>query len=269
MKKVIFIDIDGTLRNDKKEITKTTIAALKETKKIGYEIVLCTGRPCDYTKKINIEIGCRYIIYNNGGGIYDTLEKKVLYENSMKKENIITLYNIIENLNVRFIISSNCTTYVNKIKDNEKLIELPIDEFLKTNDVVQVTITSDEYNIIKNMKKDIENIKFVNIINQSKHLLDDNFEIKGTTYYDIVDRNTSKGNAIKYFCELFNISKEDRIGIGDSDNDLTMFLECGFKVAMGNALPELKKYANYITDSNNCDGVAKFLEKEIISKNKN
>jgi len=266
MEKVIFIDIDGTLRNDKKKITRTTLKTLKKAKDKGYEIVLCTGRPCDYTLEINKDIKCRYIIYNNGGGIYDTLNNKNVYENIMNKKDTLRLYDIIKDLDLRIIISSNCKTYINKLKNNEILIEGKISDFIKNNNIVQITITSDDVYIIKNLKTEIEKIKSINIINQSKHLIDESFEKKGSTYYDIVDIKTSKGNAIKEFCKLYNVEKEDCIGIGDSDNDLTMFLECGYKVAMGNSIPTLKAKADYITDTNNDEGVAKFLENQIILK---
>lgn len=109
------------------------------------------------------------------------------------------------------------------------------------------------------MNSKINSIESVKIINQHKSLIDSNFPKIGTIYYDIVDTNSSKGNAVKYFCDIFNISKENRIAIGDDHNDISMFNECGTKVAMGNALPVLKELADYVTDDNNNDGVANFL----------
>ncbi len=53
MEKAIFIDVDGTLRNDSKEVSERTLVALKSVKELGYEPILCTGRPCDYAEKLN------------------------------------------------------------------------------------------------------------------------------------------------------------------------------------------------------------------------
>lgn len=265
MKKAIFIDVDGTLRNDNKEITERTLSILEKVKKTGYEPILCTGRPCDYAKKLNDTInGSQYIIYNNGAGIYNGNKKTILYENPMKTEGILELYSFANQDNIRFILACNGTRYVNRIKHNdgsETLFDLPLEKFLQNNKVIAVTIASSDFDIIKQMNSKINNIESVKIINQHKSLIDSNFPKIGTIYYDIVDTNSSKGNAVKYFCDIFNISKENRIAIGDDHNDISMFNECGTKVAMGNALPVLKELSDYVTDDNNNDGVANFLEK--------
>ncbi len=268
MNKVIFIDVDGTLRNEDKQITSRTLKALKKVKKIGYEPILCTGRPRDYAEKLNNSIdGSQYIIYNNGAGIYDSLKKKVLYENPMNAKSILDLYKFANLDNVRFILACNGTRYVNKIKHNdgsEILFELPLEKFLQMNSVIAVTIASPDFNTIKEMKDKVSNVDGIKIINQSKSLVDENFPQIGTIYYDIVDNKSSKGDAVKHFLKLFNISKENSIAIGDDNNDISMFEECGYRVAMKNALPSLKKIADYITDDNNNDGVARFLENYIL-----
>ena len=72
MYKAIFIDIDGTLRNSNKKITKNTINAIKNTVQKGILVVLCSGRPKKYTEEISREVGASsYIITSNGGVIYD------------------------------------------------------------------------------------------------------------------------------------------------------------------------------------------------------
>lgn len=269
MNKVIFIDVDGTLRNDNKEITVRTLKALENVKELGYEPILCTGRPCDYAENLNTSVNGSYIIYNNGAGIYDSINKKVIYENPMSNKSILDLYEFSNIDNVRFILACNGTRYVNRLKHNdgsETLFDLPLESFLNNNKVIAVTITSPDYNTIKNMKGSIDNVKNIKIINQSKSLVDPSFAKVGTIYYDIVDENTSKGEAVKHFCEMFNIPKENRIAIGDDNNDISMFNECGTKVAMANALPSLKQLADIVTDDNNNDGVAKFLEKIIENK---
>ena len=79
MQKAIFIDVDGTLRNDQIEVTERTINALKKAKEVGYEPILCTGRPMDYAAILNNSIGgSDYIIYNNGAGICDSKNNKII-----------------------------------------------------------------------------------------------------------------------------------------------------------------------------------------------
>lgn len=265
MNKVIFIDIDGTLRNDNQEITDRTKKAIENIKTIGYEIVICTGRAADFSIKINNLINNnRYIIFNNGAGILDVHNNKILFENKMNNSSIIKLFNMVNPLGVRCILASNGTRYVNKLKHtdgSEQLIEGPLEDFLNKNNVIQFTISSIDLELMKNIRGDIDKIEDIKIINTSRDLIDSKYPTTTTPYYNIANFDSSKGNGIKHFCEMFNINKEDTIGIGDDKNDIQMFEECGYKVAMGNALPDLKDIADYVTDDNNNDGVAKFLEK--------
>ncbi len=186
----------------------------------------------------------------------------------MNSESILELFSFANLSNIRFILACNGTRYVNTIKhpDEEILFDLPLETFLEKNKPIAVTIASPDFDIVKSMKDKIDKVKFVKIINQHKSLVDSNFPKEGTIYYDIVDENSSKGEAVKHFCKIFNIVKENRIAIGDDHNDISMFNECGVTVAMGNALPSLKEIADYITNDNNHDGVADFLEKRILTK---
>jgi Cof subfamily protein (haloacid dehalogenase superfamily) len=270
MQKAIFIDVDGTLRNDNAEVTGRTINALKMAKENGYEPILCTGRPKDYAERLNNSIsGSNYIIYNNGAGICDSKNNIVIYENKMTKDSILELYKIANKDNVRFMLSGNGTKYVNVIKytdGTETLIEWPLETFLDKINIIAVTIASSDFDTIKDMIEHVNKIPGIKIMNKHKSLADDSYEKVGTIYIDVVEENTSKGNAVKHFCEIYNIPIENRIAIGDDNNDLYMFEQCGYKVAMGNALKPVKEIADYITDDNNNDGVAKFIEKLIEEK---
>jgi len=106
----------------------------------------------------------------------------------------------------------------------------------------------------------------VYISNRHKHQTDPSFPkpkstMEGVAFYDIISTGISKGSGVKFLCDLLGFPKESRIGIGDDLNDLSMFEEVGTSVAMGNALPKVKAVATHITDTNNNDGVAKFLAK--------
>ena len=81
-------------------------------------------------------------------------------------------------------------------------------------------------------------------------------------------KDCTKANAIKILADHLDINKEEIIVIGDGANDISMFEMSGYKIAMGNANNKLKEKADYITDSNNQDGVAKALE-EIFYKGEN
>jgi len=86
----------------------------------------------------------------------------------------------------------------------------------------------------------------------------------GSKYVEIFAKNTSKGTALNALASRLGIAKEEIACIGDSANDLPMFEAAGLKIAMGNAVPELKKKADIVAYSNHIDGAAKAIEQYIL-----
>lgn len=85
-------------------------------------------------------------------------------------------------------------------------------------------------------------------------------------YWDIhiIHKLATKKHAIEKLIEILGIKKEEVIGVGDGNNDIPLFESVGYKVAMGNAVDNLKKHADYITDSLDNDGFAKFIEDRLL-----
>lgn len=127
--------------------------------------------------------------------------------------------------------------------------------------IIQCVFSSLELERIQNIKEEINNIEHIEVVNLSKCLIDDKLPKEKPFFLDITRNGTSKGKAIKKLCEYLKINLKDSIAIGDSFNDLTMFETVGHSVAMGNAPDKIKKMVDEVTDTNNEDGVAKFLKK--------
>lgn len=79
-------------------------------------------------------------------------------------------------------------------------------------------------------------------------------------YVEVYSKDASKGRALAELARHLNIRKEEIACIGDGENDLSMFEAAGLRIAMGNAVEDLKKQADYVTDSNARDGAAKAVE---------
>lgn len=266
MIKAIFIDIDGTLRNSERELSIKTIDTIKKVTENGILVILCSGRPRKYTEKISREcFASKYIITSSGGNIFDYEQNKVLYINKMDKEAIIKLYEIANPTDVRFIMNVGEGRVVNKVKHPDQEIKLgeDIKSFVYNNDVVQCTIADSDFDKIKNLIPKIEQVENVEIKNGHKSLLDIKFKDDKTIFCDIANIDCNKGTAIKKLLEILNIKKEETIAIGDDNNDLSMFEQVGYKVAVANAIDIVKEKADEITLSNDDDGVAVFLEKLI------
>ncbi|OJT75988.1 hydrolase, partial [Clostridioides difficile] len=83
----------------------------------------------------------------------------------------------------------------------------------------------------------------------------------GKINFEVMSKGTSKGIAVKKFCDILGIDSEEVICIGDNENDISMIKFAGLGIAMGNATDEVKSMADFVTDTNVNDGVAKALRK--------
>lgn len=265
MYKAIFIDIDGTLRDDKQRISDKTKEMIKKVTQEGILVVLCSGRPRKYTEELSRAcFASKYIITSGGSSIYDYEKDKVLYNNQMNKQACITLYYIAEKAKVRFIMNVGESRVVNRLKHldgTEIELKTDIETFVKENEVLQCVISDSDFNKIKAIKEEVEKVEGVEIKNQSKNLIDGTKTERKDGYCDVANKGTSKGNGIEKLCEMLQINKKETIGIGDDFNDIAMFQVVGYAVAMGNANDKVKQYANEITKTNEEEGVAVFLEK--------
>jgi len=265
MYKAIFIDIDGTLRDNNKNISKQTIEAIENITKKGILVILCSGRPRKYTENVSKEAkASKYIISSGGACIYNYEKDDIIYINKMNKLACIELYKIAKEAKVRFIMDVGECRVVNKLKyldGSEIELKTDIEKFVNENDVMQCVIADSDFEKIRSLKEKIEKLKNVEIKNQHKNLIDSSFAQEGSAYYDIANVEVSKGNAIIEFCKRLNIDLKDTIAIGDSHNDISMFETVGHSVVMENANDKIKKYADEITASNENNGVALFLEK--------
>lgn len=264
MYKIIFIDIDGTLRNKNKEITQRTKKAIKNVVDKGIIVVLASGRPRKYTQNVNKEAGAsQYIISSNGGNVYDCKERKNLYTNVMDKQAILEIYKLANKENIRLMMNVGEGRVVTKLKyidNSERELKEDINKFVQENDVCQCVISDSDYEKVKQLRDKVAKLKNVEIKYQTKTLLDETLPIAEATTFDVANTNTSKGNAAKRLCNILNIDLKDAIAIGDDENDIKMLQAVGLSIAMENATDKVKKYADKVIKSNEEDGVAIFLE---------
>ena len=126
--------------------------------------------------------------------------------------------------------------------------------------VVQCVITSTDFEKMRFFRDYIKNeCVGIAVANESKRFKNPDLKPSRNYYCDVASVKVSKGNAVKAVCEYFEIKPEEIVTIGDGENDLSMFELTPNSVAMGNSLPEIKEKANYVTASNDEDGVAKVL----------
>lgn len=273
MYKLICIDMDGTLLNDEKEVSEKNIKLIKEADKKGVKIAICTGRPFSsailYSEKLGIKTP---VITANGAYIRNSEDDKVIYKSILGVENCKAILKELQEMDLCAHFHGTNFILVNDIdKISHKYLEmnetLPVEKQIKImeidnwddtfikyeNEILKCVASDEDYQKISKAKDImLKTLSDVEIVSSFR----DNFEIMGG--------GVSKGRAAEVLASYYGIDKEEVICIGDNENDLSMIEYAGLGVAMGNAEEFVKKSAQYITDTNNEDGVAKVIEKFII-----
>lgn len=257
--KAVALDLDGTLLNSKKEITENNLNILREFYKKGVEILIVTGRMYSavvpIVKQLNLPIT---VICYNGGKVVDTKYNKILMENFLCTSTIEKLIKLSRELNIHLNIYQNEDWFVENINRWEtKLYEknismkpveinfnhLQLDKIIKT-----LFIGKDDcLNKLKlQLEKQFDNIHITSSQNN---------------YLEILNKNINKGAILEKILKLKGLNISDCVAFGDADNDIEMLTMAGYGVAMGNANENIKQITDYVTDTNDGDGIYKFLKK--------
>ena len=258
--KIVFFDIDGTLTNSNKVMSENTINTLNKLIEKNIFIVLCSGRANSYIKQyLKLINKSKYSISNNGALIYDNNLNKIIISHTLYSKDLEYLWNYSNETKSSFIINTVNNKYSNKFVKNKK-DKIIVDKLSDVKeDKVQLVISNDNINIMNELEMYINNKTNLKVINKSFDYLN---EIKdGYYFFDVVNKNVSKGNAINDLLKVLNINKKNSLCFGDSINDIDMFKSVGISVAMANAIEDLKNIADYITDTNDEDGISNFFDK--------
>jgi Cof subfamily protein (haloacid dehalogenase superfamily) len=270
MYKLIAIDMDGTLLNDHHEVTPEVYDALHAAKKKGVKIVLCTGRPVGgvhrYLESLQLNQEGDYVIAYNGALVQNTHTNEVVSELSLNYQDLKDLYELSLELNttMQFFDSAHLYTPNRNISRytvlESYMTQVPL--CYKTLDEVPADMVIPKVMFINEEEKLDKIIASIPPEFKEKY-----FMVRSSPFfYEILHPEVSKGNAVKQLASILGISQQEIIAIGDNGNDLTMIEYAGCGVAMANAIPEVKKAANFHTMSNNENGVAYAIQELVLNK---
>ncbi|CAD2094956.1 haloacid dehalogenase-like hydrolase, putative [Plasmodium vinckei] len=257
--KIAFIDLDGTLLNDRYKISKLNIESLVKAQNKGIKIVFATGRPiflANYVigkdaKKNNLSLVPG--IYLNGGITYGPNGDRII-DNYIDEKLVMDIYNFSkENNFVRRMFwcsLEKAHTFENNEYIDEYLNIVPImpdiidEETLKNTKIYKIVIRSDK-----------ENLSSVLKMYQEK--FSDRIRVANTfkTYIELFLHNTNKFEGVKALCKHFDIILNDALAIGDAENDIEMLQGVGTSISVQNAPSKIKECAKYVGPSNNDDAV--------------
>ncbi|AIQ11791.1 Cof-type HAD-IIB family hydrolase [Paenibacillus durus] len=265
MYKLIAIDIDDTLINDDKEVTPATQAALEAAIAAGVVVTLATGRAYASAQAIARQTGLNVpIITYQGSLVKNLMDEKVLYERFVPQDAVrkVFEYCIEHNLHLQTYVDDKLYSR----DENQKLI----DYAAANRTQYYVDPDTEKLAGIKTPKLlIIDDPAFLDeLAPKLRELLGSEVHITKSKphYLEITHKEGTKGLALEFLADYFGCKVSETIAVGDSWNDHEMLETAGLGVAMGNAIPALKEIANYVTASNNEDGVKQVIDKFILQK---
>lgn len=280
MIKAVFTDIDGTLKNSKRKVSNYTRETLKRCKDEGLQIILVSGRSRQNMLKFIEDIDvCEYIISSNGAEIYDIQKNKKIYADTIDKKQVKMLYDYVKKNNFTIKLNYEDKLAINKknSSDDIEAFKADVEDFktdkeilniINNKEIVQCVIMNENIEKLKEFKRYFyENFNNLKIENESKKLKNEDLPDEESYYCDIINKDASKGRAVEKLMRELEYSIQEVVTIGDGENDISMFKVTDNSVAMGNASEYVKKFANYVTKSNDEDGLAYMLNM-ILDKNK-
>ncbi|MGB8454885.1 MAG: Cof-type HAD-IIB family hydrolase [Anaerocolumna sp.] len=265
--KLVAIDMDGTALNSNHSLSPRTIAAVRDvnTNKKDVKVIFATGRMLGAVKKHLQDAGMDELVVAHNGALLVDLKNDIIYRDARvapevvcaayayaKSNNIILHYNLKEQVLVERKMPLSLK-YANELG-----IELQEFDNLSKYDELPTSI------LLLGRKAELEKVllhfKSLNLINMSKVFIpwfDDYWMLQFLPF------DSSKGKAVMELAHHLGLKNSQVLSFGDSYNDMEMISESGIGIAMGNACEQLKKVADFVTLSNDEDGVAVILEEFI------
>ena len=261
MIKLLASDMDGTLLHDDHLVSERNKAAINKWTKEGRFFVPTTGRPMSGMGHISalFEDDMPFILYNGAMAIMHRSKKK-LFSITMPRDLALEVYLLGVERGLPVVLwCKDSSMYVNldckATQEYQRLICSPI-------------------NLIGDRLDDLVNEGVINILwldkpeeilNYQKNM-QDRFKDKVNCYasrpdlFEFVDINASKANALEKVGKMLGVTQKEIAAIGDGYNDLSMLRYAGYSIAMGNAPDDIKAECDYVTLTNNEDGVAAWVE---------
>ncbi|HLR60891.1 MAG TPA: Cof-type HAD-IIB family hydrolase [Lentibacillus sp.] len=239
--KLIALDMDGTLLNSELAVSDFNREKIAQALAKDVHVVLSTGRWLNscypYAESLKLP---SFLITCNGGEIW-TVEKELKERHLLDPERVKLMWELANDMELRTWMISTDKVWYGTGPDN-----FSAHEWLK--------FGCDSYDRDK-LDALIKELSYYDDLELTNSL---------PTNIEVNPKGVSKASALKKVCEEIGITMDNVLAAGDSLNDIKMIQEAGVGVAMGNAQEAIKNVADYITDTNNQDGVGKAIEKFVL-----
>lgn len=268
-KKILVLDIDGTLTNSKKEITENTRKALIDIQKQGHIVVIASGRPTAGIVKIADELCLGtfggYVLSFNGARITNWKTKDVIYQNTLSQDIIGPLYEFATEHNLGLV----------SYEDDCVITGTRHDEYMELEARINGIKIKDVENFTEYVSFDVNKCLFTAPLDRAEDLekqLAEQYKNHASIYrsepffIEVMPVGVDKAASLDRLVTMLGLTKEDTICCGDGFNDLSMIRYAGIGVAMENAQKAVKNEADFITRSNDDEGIVYVIDKFIKKK---
>ncbi|MCL2820887.1 MAG: Cof-type HAD-IIB family hydrolase [Oscillospiraceae bacterium] len=265
--KLIATDMDGTLVNDDSKLTERTKTAILKAIDKGVLFVAATGRPFSNVQELNkvLHKDMPFIVFNGAEG-YMGKSGKLLFEHFLDFDLAKETFDIGQQLGFSQILWTGPVLWANRKDDATSAYEAVCKD-LELRIVTDLTDIKDEVRgISKVLWIDDPSIIKEQLFKMNAHFGDKLRCVSSMSHFlEFVSMKAGKGTALAEIGRIFGIDKNEMIAVGDANNDLCMIEYAGLGVAVENAGDGIKAKSDYVTSSNNDDGVAEVIEKFILS----
>lgn len=272
--RLVCIDVDGTLLNSRHQVTQRTKDIILKAHKLGVHIVISTGRMYTDAEYFSRIIGVKSpVIASNGAFIKDKDNDNVIFKDVLGKDLSLELLEVFRRHGIKpyfctpdkfyygsimfklFYMAANFLCWRNNKVDMEYVFSWKQWQRVlsrEEDNIVKGEVIFRNPALIRELRNELKSIEALEIVDSSKYNI------------EITRKGISKGKAVEILASLYNLKREEVITIGDSENDLSMIEYAGLGIAVANASDKLKQKADYITDSNDNEGVANAIVKFIL-----
>ncbi len=264
MKKALVLDIDGTLTNSKKEITPATRQAIQDLMKRGQKVILASGRPTPGMRKAEKELELEryggYLLSFNGARIVDCYTGEIIYQRLLPLPLLPGLY--------RFAGDNGCglITYLG----SEVISAFPADKYVELEARINGLPVREVDHFTEFVDFEInkclmtaEPEKAETLEQELRERYADRADIYRSEPYfiEIMPKDVNKAASLDKILPVLGVTRENTVCCGDGFNDISMIAYAGVGVAMGNAQQAVKEAADYVTATNDEDGLIQVIEK--------
>ncbi len=263
--KLVLCDVDGTLLNSKKEISPATVEAIKKLKQAGMLFGIATGRPYNGIKKKivdwNIEEYVDVIVGMNGAQCYDAIHQTLNSYNLISVQNvqeIVTTYmnegfypSVYENQQMLMVKELAPAVRSAQLNCMETIIVQPERIWQEPREKILFGIEEGKMPIIQSF--------YQNHLSESYHAFKTQKDL-----FEFVDKSVSKSYGISQFCKMNGLEMQEVCVFGDTTNDVEMLRDSGLGICMSNGTQDAKDVSDFITKSNDEDGISWYVENYLI-----